>query len=97
MEELFMFLGLASPLVAATAGFAAAWLSASKRAKRLEEMISASFTAEERLEDLEEAVRRVTSQLETIRDEQEFLARVVEKGLPPGDRFGGAQRSSRAD
>ena len=84
MDDIFVFVGLVSPFIAATAGFAAAWWTSRGHVRRLERILTQLTSSDERVEALEQDLTALHDQLERMREDQEFLTRrLAERAAPP--------------
>ena len=75
MDEILVFVGLVSPFIAATAGFAAAWWTSRGHVRRLERILTELTSSDERVEAMEQELATLHEQLERMREDQEFLTR----------------------
>ena len=85
MEE-FVFFGLFGGFAVAAGGFAALWVSARRRARRLELLVSRLATPEDRFDVLEQRLDDIAARLEQLARGQEFLGKLAAKRLGHGER-----------
>ena len=77
MDEDIVVATLLGALIASTVGFALAWLGASRRARRLEDMVGPSSALEDRTTGLEQAMGALQGDVDRLRAGHEFLSRLV--------------------
>jgi len=80
MEE-FVFFGVFGGFAVAAGGFAALWVSARRRARRLELLVSRLATPEDRFDVLEQRLDDIAARLEQLARGQEFLGKLAAKRL----------------
>lgn len=71
---ILLFIGAA---LAGSAGFAAAWWSASRRAKRLERALTGHFVSEDRLREMEDHMVSLQGQIDKMQQDHQFLSRLL--------------------
>jgi hypothetical protein len=71
---MLLFVGAA---MAGSAGFAAAWWSVSRRARRLERILGGHFVSEDRLREMEEQVAGLQGEIDKMRQDHQFLSRLL--------------------
>lgn len=80
MEE-FVFFGLFGGLAIAAGGFAGLWVSARRRARRLEALVSRLATPEDRFDLVDQRLEDIAARLEQLARGQEFLGKLAAKRL----------------
>ena len=73
---ILLFIGAA---MAGSAGFAAAWWSVSRRAKRLERALTGHFVSEDRLREMEDHLASLQGQIDKMQQDHQFLSRLLAK------------------
>jgi hypothetical protein len=79
MEELAFF-GFFVGLPVATLALGAAWLSARRRANRLEHLVNRLVLPDERLDMIDQRLDAIAARLDQLARGQEFLGRLLAKG-----------------
>jgi hypothetical protein len=88
MEE-FVFFGLFGGFAVAAGGFAALWVAARGRARRLETLVSRLATPDDRFDMVDQRLDDIAARLEQLARGQEFLGKLAAKRLavvPAPDR-----------
>jgi len=80
MEEFISF-GLFGGFAVAAGGFAALWVSARRRARRLDLLVSRLATPEDRFDVIEQRLDEIAARLEQLARGQEFLGKLAAKRL----------------
>ena len=80
MEEL-VFFGVFGGIAAAASGFAALWVAARRRARRLEHLVSRLSVPDDRFDVLEQRLDGIAARLEQLARGQEFLGKLAAKRL----------------
>jgi hypothetical protein len=80
MEELVLF-GLFGGFAVAAGAFAALWISARHRARRLDGLLSRLATPEDRFDLLDQRLEDIAARLEQLARGQEFLGKLAAKRL----------------
>jgi len=79
MEEL-VFFGFFVGLPVATLALGAAWLTARRRASRLEALVNRLVLPDERLDMIDQRLDAIAARLDQLARGQEFLGRLLSKG-----------------
>ena len=92
--EAFIFFGLFGGFAVAAGGFAGLWVSARRRARRLEGLVSRLATPDDRFDLIDQRLEDIAARMEQLARGQEFLGKLAAKRL--GYAAGTAERQSPA-